>query len=117
MFTDILFNKDRLDKRKLNYIFNLAEYMTEGYEVDETTKHKLSEDHPVSHMYSGLAAGIGRDSDCEFEYSIIAELISNSMFNDSEDPNIRSKFIKSLSMINDDCNLNINIGKLAKYLL
>lgn len=111
MFTDIIFN-NKLNRTQLNVIFNLAEKLADNDELQN-----LTEAHPVSNMYINLSKGMSRDLDSEFEYSMIAELINNSIFNEVNDSFIQSKFIKELSLINDQMNLKINIGKLSKYLL
>lgn len=103
-------NNNKLTSRQINVMMNLAESLIDC----DYSRSDLTCTHPISEMYKSLSRGMTDISE-EFEYSMIAELIENSIL--ENDKNLTSRFIKDLSTMNDDMNLGINIGKLAKYIL
>lgn len=84
------YNDKRLTKKQINIIFNLSEKLADN---EEYNNNDLFSTHPISTIYESLSKGMLDITD-EFEYSMLAELVLNSILNN--DSYMSSLLIKKI---------------------
>jgi hypothetical protein len=103
-----------MDKSNLNIIFNLADTISEGLDVNEINEDLLYENNPLSILVMKLVSLTNADR--ELEYDFISEQLDNILtedqFNNIFIPTV-SKYIKeNLSSI--DVNLLLKYSKYGR---
>lgn len=103
-----------MDKSNLNIIFNLADTISEGLDVNEINEGLLYENNPLSILVMKLVSLTNADR--ELEYDFISEQLDNILtedqFNNIFIPTV-SKYIKeNLSSI--DVNLLLKYSKYGR---
>lgn len=98
-----------MDKSNLNIIFNLADIISEGLDVNEINADLLYENNPLSILVMKLVSLTNADR--ELEYDFISEQLDNILTEDQ----FNNIFIPTVSKYIKENLFFIDINLLLKY--
>jgi hypothetical protein len=98
-----------MDKSNLNIIFNLADTISEGLDVNEINEDLLYENNPLSILVMKLVSLTNADR--ELEYDFISEQLDNILTEDQ----FNNIFIPTVSKYTKENLSSIDVNLLLKY--